>query len=270
MRPRPPSRASSSSEFEACLSRFRPESELCALNADPRAVVPASPLLRDAVAAGVEAAGRTGGLVDPTLVDEIEDAGYVGLPRGHRRRRRCARRCCSRPAAPAGRPESRRGSWAPIAVDEESGVIRRPPGVRFDSGGIGKGLAADLLAERLCRPSALRRSTAAAISASAAAEPRRLRGPRRAPADRRARPRASTIERGAVATSGLNVRVWRRDDGRYAHHLLDPSTRRAGLDRPGRRDRAGADRRRGRDALEGGPALGPDRRARRSSPSTAA
>ena len=29
---------------------------------------------------------------------------------------------------------------------------------------------------------------------------------------------------GAVATSGLNVRIWRGDDGRYAHHLLDPST----------------------------------------------
>ena len=29
---------------------------------------------------------------------------------------------------------------------------------------------------------------------------------------------------GAVATSGLNVRIWRRADGRYAHHLLDPAT----------------------------------------------
>ena len=29
---------------------------------------------------------------------------------------------------------------------------------------------------------------------------------------------------GAVATSGLNVRIWRDEAGRYAHHLLDPST----------------------------------------------
>ena len=29
---------------------------------------------------------------------------------------------------------------------------------------------------------------------------------------------------GGVATSGLNVRIWRGPDGRYAHHLLDPST----------------------------------------------
>ena len=29
---------------------------------------------------------------------------------------------------------------------------------------------------------------------------------------------------GGVATSGLNVRIWRGADGRYAHHLLDPAT----------------------------------------------
>jgi thiamine biosynthesis lipoprotein len=29
---------------------------------------------------------------------------------------------------------------------------------------------------------------------------------------------------GAVATSGLDRRLWQRPDGTYAHHLLDPST----------------------------------------------
>jgi thiamine biosynthesis lipoprotein len=29
---------------------------------------------------------------------------------------------------------------------------------------------------------------------------------------------------GGIATSGLNVRLWRTPDGRFAHHLLDPST----------------------------------------------
>jgi thiamine biosynthesis lipoprotein len=58
-------------EFDATLSRFKPGSELCALNADPRKCVPASELLRTAVKAGLEAAERSGGLVDPTLVGEI-------------------------------------------------------------------------------------------------------------------------------------------------------------------------------------------------------
>jgi thiamine biosynthesis lipoprotein len=32
------------------------------------------------------------------------------------------------------------------------------------------------------------------------------------------------LDRGGVATSGLNVRIGRRPDGSFAHHLLDPST----------------------------------------------
>jgi thiamine biosynthesis lipoprotein len=32
------------------------------------------------------------------------------------------------------------------------------------------------------------------------------------------------LDRGGIATSGLNVRIWRRRDGTFAHHLLDPST----------------------------------------------
>jgi thiamine biosynthesis lipoprotein len=32
------------------------------------------------------------------------------------------------------------------------------------------------------------------------------------------------LGRGGVATSGLNVRIWRNSDGTFAHHLLDPST----------------------------------------------
>ena len=57
-------------EFDKTLSRFKPESELCALNEDPRERVPSSPLLRRAVRAGIEAAELSGGLVDPTLVGE--------------------------------------------------------------------------------------------------------------------------------------------------------------------------------------------------------
>ena len=95
-------------EFEQCLSRFRPDSELCALNAYVGDVVPASPLLRDAVRAGLEAAGRTDGLVDPTLVDEIEDAGYVDSREGATPRP--ARRCARAGAGPRPRPGATRAA----------------------------------------------------------------------------------------------------------------------------------------------------------------
>ena len=133
--------------FDAALSRFKPESELCALNEDPRERVPASELLRAAVKAGLEAAERSGGLVDPTLVGEIESAGYLasragvpGAPLGAALEEAPPRRA-ARP-----NPDS---SWRRFEVDEEAGTISRPPGVRFDTGGAGKGLAADMIAARL-------------------------------------------------------------------------------------------------------------------------
>ena len=69
----------------ARLTRFDARSELCALNADPRAVVPAS---RGPAGCGHGRARRrerTGGLADPTLLGALERAGYdrtlTGRPR---------------------------------------------------------------------------------------------------------------------------------------------------------------------------------------------
>jgi thiamine biosynthesis lipoprotein len=113
-------------DFAARLSRFRAGSELCALNDDPRTVVPCSPLLRTAVRAGLWAAERSGGLVDPTLVGALERAGYAAsrdgtTPASLRQalavapRRRPAR---SNPARP----------WRRIAVDDAAGVVRQHGG----------------------------------------------------------------------------------------------------------------------------------------------
>src|SRR5882757_143897 len=57
------------------LTRFDRDSELCALNADPGKSCSVSPTLAVAVEAALWAARRSGGLVDPTLVKELEDAG---------------------------------------------------------------------------------------------------------------------------------------------------------------------------------------------------
>lgn len=209
-------------EFEAALSRFMPGSELCAFNADPRRCVPASDLLRAAVKSGIAAAGRSAGLVDPTLIGEIEAAGYgesrTGIPG--------APLAEALAAAPARRPAqpSPRAGWRQFEVDDETGTICRPPGLRFDTGGIGKGLAADLIARRLDGYSRYVVDCGGDI---------RIGG-----TQIRARPHEIYVEHpltgerahvlrlrsGGVATSGLNVRIWRGADGSYAHHLLDPST----------------------------------------------
>src|SRR5512132_371205 len=59
------------------LSRFDPASELSRLNAAATEEVEVSALTARAVEAALWAAEATGGLVDPTLVGELEDAGYA-------------------------------------------------------------------------------------------------------------------------------------------------------------------------------------------------
>src|SRR5206468_7352027 len=113
------------------------------LNADPRSAVPVSPEMADLAAAAAGAAARTGGLVDATLVDEIESAGYtgdLGPPLGL-----AAALDRAPPRGPAGpSPASR---WRELSAGHRT--VTRPPGVKLDSGGLVKGLLADLLGEGL-------------------------------------------------------------------------------------------------------------------------
>ena len=134
-------------DFSARLTRFEARSELCALNSDPRTEVPASPLLRAAVGAALWAVERTGGMVDPRLVGALERAGY-GRSRDGAVPASLADALAAAPDRRPARP-SRDDSWWEITIDHARGTIRRPPGVRLDTGGTGKGLAADAVAHRL-------------------------------------------------------------------------------------------------------------------------
>jgi thiamine biosynthesis lipoprotein len=193
-------------------SRFRPDSELSRLNADPRPAVPVSPVMARLVAAVVAAARLTDGLVDSTLLREIEAAGYrtdLGAPLSLPLALRLAPR-----RAPA-RPHS--GSrWREIRV--RGGVVHRPPGLAIDSGGLAKGLFADLIAESLPH---------AALAVDCGGDVR-FRGPERRihVADPFGGPprHAFALRAGAAATSGIARRSWLDADGRPAHHLLDPAT----------------------------------------------
>jgi FAD:protein FMN transferase len=209
-------------DFDLALSRFKPESELCALNADPREEVPASPLLRRAVRAGIEAAERSGGLVDPTLVGEIESAGYVASRAGQPGAP-LPEALAGAPARRPARPDPER-RWRSFSVDDEAGSIRRPPGLRFDTGGTGKGLAADLVAESLRGYSRFVVDCGGDIrigGAAALVDPYSVQVEHPLSGDRGLTLR---LGGGGVATSGLNVRIWRREDGRFAHHLIDPAS----------------------------------------------
>jgi thiamine biosynthesis lipoprotein len=109
-------------------------------------------------------------------------------------------------------------------VDEEAGTIARPPGLRFDTGGSGKGLAADLIADRLQGYSRFLVDCGGDIRIGGAAA---LADPYRVYVEHPLTGETAFVLRlgsGGVATSGLNVRIWRRADGAHAHHLIDPAS----------------------------------------------
>jgi len=208
--------------LEAALSRFRPGSELCRLNDDPRERVTASRLMLAAIAAGVGAAEHSGGVVDPTLLGEIETAGYARSMVGVRPAALTLALAAAPPRHSAGPHPARR--WRHFELDHAAGTVVRPPGVCFDSGGIGKGLAADLVAERLRGYSRFVVDCGGDIRIGGAGA---LLAPFRVVVADPLTGGAAHMLRlglGAVATSGLSRRIWRRPDGRFAHHLLDPAT----------------------------------------------
>lgn len=196
-------------EHERVMSRFLPDSELCALNANAGAAFAASPLLFDVLSEACGWACVTGGVFDPTVIDVLEATGY------------------DRPferidggVAVAERPRTRR-LWREIAFDFERDVITLPRDVRIDLGGIGKGYTVDRAIESLAS------QTTAMVNASgdlyAAGDGPAGDGWRIGVADPFEPDRDLAVivvrDRG-VATSGSSKRRWGAD-ARY-HHLIDP------------------------------------------------
>ena len=255
-------RAPSSRTSRARLTRFDPSSELCALN---------SRCARRGAGVAAPARRRTAGLWAARAQRRARrsDAGRAArarrlreLAERGRRRSRCAEALAHAPPRRPAAPDPA-AAWRSIVVDDRAGLVRRPPGVRFDTGGTGKGLAADAVATG--SPATRGWSwTAAATSRCAATWEVEVEHPLTGE-----RVHTLQLHGGGVATSGLNVRLWRRPDGSYAHHLLDPSTGEPAWTGLVGATAIGADGARGRDAVQARAPVGPARARAPRSPSTA-
>jgi FAD:protein FMN transferase len=199
-------------------SRFLETSELCRLNSDKRSTVPVRPLMARFAQAVRDAASFSGGLVDATLVQEIERAGYVGDLGQPLALNTALALAPARTAAASA--ASRR--WQELDVDLAAGTVTRPPGLELDSGGLAKGLFADVLGETLASHESFAVNCAGDLLVGGSAS---LTRPIRveSPFDGRTLHTFELAHTG-VATSGIGRRSWLDHDGRAAHHLLDPST----------------------------------------------
>lgn len=171
------------------------------------------------IRSALRAAALTRGLVDPTLVDEVEAAGYVEdfvAPVASPRPRSAAL------AAPRPAGASPTARWRDIGLDGSARTVRRPPGVRLDSGGVAKGMFGDVLAGALrWHQSFVVDAAGDVVLGGTAGEVRQVDVA--SPFAERAL-HSFELAYGAVATSGITRRVWIDRRGRPAHHLLDPST----------------------------------------------
>jgi thiamine biosynthesis lipoprotein len=204
--------------WHAAFSRFKPESELSRLNRDAGRSVAVSAIMARFAQAVVDAAQATGGLVDATMLDAIEELGYTT-----ERFRGSLALPLALALAPARQParahQDRR--WRKIEVDFDTSTVTRPPGVRLDGGGIVKGLLADVVGEMLqehhsflvdCEGD-LRVGGSGGLRHSVAVA---------APLSQRVLHEFRLAD-GAVATTSIAKRSW-MERLKPAHHLLDPAT----------------------------------------------
>jgi len=203
--------------IDEAASRFRDDSELSRVNRDAGHEVRVSPLLAQAIAAGLRGARLTDGAVDPTVGSAVRLAGYD-------------RDFATVP--PDGKPinmsVTRVPGWQAIQFDDRARVVAVPPGVEIDLGATAKALAADLAA------AAAHQAVGAggvlvslggdiAVAGDPPAEGWAVQTSEDSNAAIDSDEETITIESGGIATSSITVRRWTRG-GVVLHHIIDPST----------------------------------------------
>ncbi len=202
----------------AC-SRFRPDSEIVALDrvgAEPAEV---SPLLAEAIAVALRAARLTDGDVDPTVGAAMNAVGYdrdfALVPR----------------EGPAVKLTVRTiPGWRQVEFDEQARLLRLPPGVRLDLGATAKAWAADRAAARIAASTGCGVLVSLGGDVAVSGQPPgggwriRVQDISGRPEDPPTGPSAVVaIRAGGLATSSTAARRWRRG-GDVLHHILDPRT----------------------------------------------
>jgi len=201
-------------EWEQSLSRFRYDSELTRLNQIHEQPTHVSEMLWDVFQTALKAEQMTDGLVTPTLLDAIIEAGYD-------------RPFDSLPHLSQPTPDPSLMISPPleaIAFDESTRTITLPLNTGLDFGGIAKGWSAHQAMQRLQTENPALVDAGGDIAIS---------GPR---TDGSPWPIgiANPFQAGeyvnvlylnlcGVATSGKDRRRWLRD-GLLQHHIIDPST----------------------------------------------
>jgi thiamine biosynthesis lipoprotein len=201
-------------EIDEVCSRFRPDSELSRLNRRSGAGgIAISPVLEEAIAAAINTAEMTGGLVDLTVGKFVEEAGYT---------------VTFRDLPLDGPPLEVRvhgyAGWRALELDRTVHTMQLPAGTAIDLGASGKAWAADRAAESVAAK--LRVGIVVECGGDIAVRGPLPEGgwPVRVCADASAdKGQDVALYDGGLATSGTTARRWRRGEMEL-HHIIDPGT----------------------------------------------
>jgi thiamine biosynthesis lipoprotein len=199
----------------AC-SRFRDDSEISQVHREAGRAVRIGPLLAEAIDVALRAARLSGGLVDPTVGTAVRELGYD-------RDFATIAKDTSEPAPPV-RPAP---GWHRVLLDRKAAEVVLPRGIQLDLGATAKALAADRAAAAVARETGSGVLVSLGGDLSVAGAPP-AGGWRIAVSDDHARAElypatTVTLRSGALATSSITQRAWRRA-GRTVHHIVDPRT----------------------------------------------
>ncbi len=202
-------------ELERRWSRFLPDSDIARLNLAPEALVVVSPETIALFTVMRQAWRLTHRRYDPTVLGAINEAGYTQSVCGS-----------GRASVTAGLAVPQ-GSFDDVTIDRATSSIGVPTGLGIDAGGIGKGLAADMVVTQL-----LEDGTGGALVSiggdlcAAGVAPTQAGWYVRVedPADCAKDLLTLALDAGGVATSSTLSRTWLLG-GRQRHHVIDPVTR---------------------------------------------
>ena len=205
-------------QLERRWSRFDPGTELSFVGRAGGRPVVVSTETAELVARSAYAWERTDGLFDPTVADALVAAGYDRdfdeLVTDEL--------VTAAPTAGAGPAPDPAPGMSGVLVDVSTGMVRFPPQVRVDPGGIGKGLAADIAAAESLGAGA--RGVLVSVGGDLRADGEVPDGGWEIEVDHLVGPPMRlNLHTGAVATSSVLRRRWGAGSGR-AHHVIDPRT----------------------------------------------
>lgn len=207
-------------EIDRACSRFRADSELCAVNAGAGRRTHVSPLLLEALEVALRGAELTEGDVDPTVGLALELAGYdrdwraLDVPGAEPER------------APAITLRARPG-WQTVVLDRASCSVRMPAGLKLDLGASAKAWAADRAARAAHRAGGCGVLVSLGGDVATSGAPPdggwliRVTDDHRS--DVSAPGQTVSILTGGLATSSTAVRRWSHA-GQTMHHIIDPRT----------------------------------------------